>query len=666
MNKLLSIALTLPAIIAGTCSAQAYNINDSLSFAHIASVVASPDGNQVAIITRQNNRNNWRYTLYLRNKKGSSKIIAKASGLGSVDWSANGKNIAYLADNNGQQTLFVYQLNTKKNVPIVKQSQSIDALKWSPSGKKIAFVAEEKSPIPPKNTLINQAKNYVNSQLFLINNVRQNATIKPITSANYSISSGVFGGGFDWSPNSKNIAFSFQPSAMTIDGKKSKVAIINLASHQLHILPFCQTHTCYTPMYSPNGQWLAFASNILSNAKAKTLLEDIDKHAQICLVNKKGKIHCLDSTFNKIPLLIGWNKNSNAVFVGDLYKVDGPTIYELNENPNITTKLISNKKGFIDPNTISLNATNTLFGFGLETVNKAPEAFTASTKNFKMTQLTHLNNHFDKPLGKVKVLNWISTDRTKIQGLLITPINYNPKHKYPLYVDIHGGPSSAQSIRYLGGCEGFGEAVAPVDCPANILSLGYIILQVNYRGSTGYGLKFRMKNFGDFGGGDFHDIISGVNKLVSQGHVNPKKIVIAGWSAGGYLTPWIISHSNLFSKAIEGDGITDLISYTGTSDDSDFFYRYLGFYFWNDKNNAYWKQSPMAYVKKIQTPLLILQGGQDSRVPPTQSQELYTALTTLHKPVTMLVDPNRGHEPANPATILGDIKAINLWLTKAP
>jgi dipeptidyl aminopeptidase/acylaminoacyl peptidase len=308
-----------------------------------------------------------------------------------------------------------------------------------------------------------------------------------------------------------------------------------------------------------------------------------------------------------------------------------------------------------------MNDTHQVFGFGDEFVNTAPEVFSASANDFKLKQLTHLNEKFNKKIGDIRVLNWRSTDGLPVQGLLITPANYNAKRKYPLYVDVHGGPSDTQAIRYLGGCEEYGEGLIPTTCPANILSLGYIVLKVNYRGSSGYGEDFRVKNRGDLGGGDYQDIMSGVNYVTQTGIVDTHKIAIAGWSYGGYLSAWAVSQTNQFAKAIDGDGITDWISYSGTTDDVDFGLRYFGKNYW-DESRLYWARSPIAYVKNIKTPLLILQGENDRRVPLSQGQELLTALTILHRPVTMLIAAGQSHVPWDPVPFSKEVDAIDAWL----
>ncbi len=663
---ILVLMLLSASAFSATCFAQEYSANDVLAFTRIAYVVASPNGKQVAFVTwdrSKTNPYNWRYALNLQNENGQIKEIAHADYIGSVDWSPDGKKIAYIAAQGENQILSVYQLANQQTVAVVTLSRSMDALEWSPSGQQIAFVADEAmQKTPVDDSLVSVAGGVVNAQLYLINEIASNAPIKPITPADINISGSVFGGGFDWSPNGQAIAFAYQPSSKAIDSSKSKVAVLDLSTLKMTPLSFCNTHSCNQPLYSPDGHWLAFATNILASGKAKALLEDIGTQNQICLVDQAGQTHCLQNTFNGNPYLLGWKFNSQAVYVGDQYKMEGPQLYELNENPDVPVKLVSTQKGFIEPLTLSINRSHRIFGFGHESVNQAPEVFIASADDFKLTQITHVNKQFDKPLGQEQVLNWQSTDGTNIEGLLITPENYDPKRKYPLYVDVHGGPASVQGQRYLGGCDEYSELLPPTTCPANILSLGYVILQVNYRGSNGYGLDFRVKNFGDFGGGDYNDIMTGIDHLIQQGVVDPHKIVMAGWSYGGYLAAWAISQSNRFSGAIDGDGLTDLISYTGTSDDTDFCFRYLGSYFWDANQPLYWARSPIAHVQNIKTPLLILEGGQDIRVPPSQAEELYNALTVLNRPVKMLIAPRQAHEPSDPDTIEKEINAIDQWL----
>lgn len=665
MVQTLIVFITLLVTAMGfgaTPSTKQYSANEILVFTRIAFVTVSPNGKQVAYVTRDCNKKNnkWYYTLSFKDESRDIHEIAQADNISSVSWSPDGNSIAYIAPNKEQQVLFVYKLSDKKIGPIVKLSRGIIAFKWSPSGKQIALIAEDEKNKTSTDNLVDAANPTTNLRLYLTN-VDNPTEIKPLTAADFSISYDPFTGGFSWSADGQQIAFAYQPSTRAPDDLKPKIAILNLSTLKLTTVPFCSTHSCRQPMYSPSGHWLAFTANIPASGKSKALLEDIEIRNKVCLMDQANQIHCLRDTFNTNPWLFSWNANSNAVYVLEQYKSQGLKIYELNENTSVPVKLISTHKDFIEPLSLSINRTNQIFGFGYESVNKAPEVFTATVSDFKLNQITHLNEKYNKVLGDVRALNWSSMDGTPIEGLLITPVNYDPKHKYPLYVDVHGGPSGAQSKRYLGGCDEYDEALIPTTCPANILSLGYIILQVNFRGSSGYGVNFRVKNFADLGGGDYRDIMSGIDYLIQQGIVDTSKIAIAGWSYGGYMSAWAASQTKRFFTAIDGDGMSDFVSYAATTDNTDFGLRYLGTNYWND-SHLYWVHSPMAYVNNISKPLLILHGGNDIRVPPAQGKELFTALKILGKPVKMLVAPNQSHVPTDPDTFAKEIGIIDKWL----
>lgn len=666
-RTLFSVLTTFICIFSAVCQAKVYTANDVLAFTRVSCVVVSPNAKQVAYVTFARDKQKqhmWRYTLDVKTETGSIKHIATAPYIGSVRWSPNGHQIAYITANRGVQSVYLHQFSNQESYPLVSLSQPIEAIQWSPAGKQIAFVAMVK---PVKNVdtgLVEARANPGYSQIFITSSLEKTTNYHAVTSHQYILSAGVFGNSFSWSPDANKIAYSYQTSFMPSNKSNGNIAILDLSTHKTTTLAYCNRHICRSPMYSPNGRLLAFESNVLAKGKKKLLLRDIDKYKLICVANEKQNVRCLRNTFDENPNLLGWSANGHSVYVGELYKTTGPQLYAIDLNPAAAVKKISKQDDFIEPLTMTLNRSNTVVGFGYEQLNVAPEVYTADLATFGMKKVTSINLRYNKKFGDARIINWLSSDDTPIQGLLLTPVNYNPHKKYPLYVDIHGGPVGAQARRYLGGADEYSQAITPTDCAANILSLGYVILQTNYRGSGGYGLNFRVKNFGDLGRGDYQDILTGIDALTKQGIVDQNHMVIAGWSYGGYLTTWAISQSHRFKEAIDGDGLTDFISYTGTSDDVDFLQRYLGSYYWNGNEKLYWSLSPIAHVKHIHTPLLILQGQQDERVPLTQSQEIYTALTVLHEPVSMLVAPNAGHVPTDPGTIGLEIDAIDRWLTK--
>lgn len=366
----------------------------------------------------------------------------------------------------------------------------------------------------------------------------------------------------------------------------------------------------------------------------------------------------LTNTPNQNPNILGWNKNCSGVFVHDHCKTQGPQIYFLSLDPKTKTQLIERPKGCINEATFSLNAKYSSIGFAFETTNTPPEVFVATIKknSLQLTQISRLNPLSQTSLGKVATIHWYSRDGKLIEGLLITPPQYHTKKKYPLYVMVHGAPL-VWSEHYLGRCEEYGAMFDPSTCVSAILQQGFVVFQPNYRGSIGYGKNFRIGNVGDWGGKDYEDIMSGIDYLVKQRKIDAKRMILAGWSYGAYLTNLAIGRTDRFQLAIAGDGMTNLLSLIGTTDIPKLFKQDFGGDFWENVK-LYWERSPLAHVNQMRTSLLLFHGSNDIRVPLSQSRELCQTMMIQKKLVTLLILPNEGHMPANPNTILGAIKAI--------
>lgn len=649
-----------------------YTADDVLSFKRIGQVIASPNGKNVVFTVMQaistQTGKEWEYLLYLKNSEGKVSVLSSSlKQLSSPMWSPDGMKISYLAKGKKFQSIWIISLLSNKKAKLFECNNDIKYFRWSPDGKYIAFVTDDQdkkinTKLEPKNIVTSD----INTRIYFIPATQSIKIAKPLTPATYSISQSypdpLLDAGFDWSPDSQSIVFSYQSRPEATYYTEAKIAVLDLKTRKIITIPYTEQFTGQQPIYSLDGKWIAFRSTSRDITK---LINNPVIYNQICVTNttKLNNTHCLSNTFNENPVIIGWNKANDSVFVLDWYKTIGLQIYTLNLNQKDSAKLLYNINGFLNPLSISLNQDHIIFGFAYETVTKPPEAFISSSDNFKLTQISNINSNIKKTLGNMENVSWKSSDGITIDGLLITPYNYNNKNKYPLLVTVHGGPAGAWAKRYLGGCEEYGEAFVP-DCLGHLASLGFVILQPNPRGSTGYGKNFRMANFADLGGGDYRDMMAGVDYLIKRGVADPEHLAIFGWSYGGYLTAWAISQSNRFKAAIDGDGLTNFVSFSGTSDIPWYLSQYLGNYYW-DNINLYLQRSPISYVKNINTPLLIFHGENDIRVPLTQSYELYSALQIQKKPVKMFISPDTDHVPNNANIIYKNIIEIDHWLKQA-
>ena len=251
------------------------------------------------------------------------------------------------------------------------------------------------------------------------------------------------------------------------------------------------------------------------------------------------------------------------------------------------------------------------------------------------------------------MIRWKSKDGQEVEGLLTLPVGYETGKKYPLILNIHGGPAGAFAETFIGRF-----SVYPI---AAFAARGYAVLRPNPRGSSGYGKQFRYANVADWGGKDFEDDMSGVDQVIAMGIADPDHLAVLGWSYGGFMTSWVVTHTDRFKAAVVGAGVTDLWSFTGTSDIPGFLPDYFDGDPWDQFRN-FADHSPITFVKNVKTPTLILHGEADIRVPTSQGYEFYHALKKLGVTTKMVVYPRTPHGPREPKFIL-DIAQRNIdWV----
>jgi dipeptidyl aminopeptidase/acylaminoacyl peptidase len=249
------------------------------------------------------------------------------------------------------------------------------------------------------------------------------------------------------------------------------------------------------------------------------------------------------------------------------------------------------------------------------------------------------------------VIEWKSTDGTPIEGVLIKPAGFDPSKKYPLLVVIHGGPTGVDTpvVR--------GDRYYPIEMFA---AKGALILRPNYRGSAGYGEKFRSLNVRNLGVGDYWDVISGVDYLIAKGIVDRDRVGAMGWSQGGYISAFITCSSDRFKAVSVGAGISDWMTYYVNTDIHPFTRQYLKATPWDDPD-IYQKTSPISYVRNAKTPTLIQHGELDKRVPIPNAYELRQALEDRGVPVKMIVYKGFGHGIDKPKQQLAVLEHNYEW-----
>ena len=270
--------------------------------------------------------------------------------------------------------------------------------------------------------------------------------------------------------------------------------------------------------------------------------------------------------------------------------------------------------------------------------------------------VSELGAAFAGRLGRVETVRWASPDGVEVEGLLTLPVGYEAGRRYPLVVEVHGGPCWQWEDRAMLDWH---------DWAAMLASHGYAVLLPNPRGSTGRGTAFQALLQDDVGGGEAQDLITGARAMVERGVADPKRLGIGGWSWGGYLTAWTVTQTDLFRAAVMGAGLANMVSDHGQGDIPSYnlrFYPALPY----DDPEAYWRRSPVRYAARVSTPTLILHGDADERVHPAQGMEWHRALKTRGVPVRFVRYPREDHgvhERAHQVHLMGQVLAwYDRWL----
>jgi dipeptidyl aminopeptidase/acylaminoacyl peptidase len=293
---------------------------------------------------------------------------------------------------------------------------------------------------------------------------------------------------------------------------------------------------------------------------------------------------------------------------------------------------------------LSNTADHSMFVFQASTFDKAPEIYAAKPGTVMTSglegviQLSHLNDGVEAAWGKAVSVSWKS-DTFRVQGWLLLPRDYDPGKKYPLIVEVHGGPAAAVQAGW-GGRGGLSATA--------FSALGYFVLQPNPRGSFGQGEAFTQANRKDFGYGDLRDILKGVDTVQAQYPIDPNRVGLTGWSYGGFMSMFAVTQTNRFKAAVAGAGIANWQSYYGENSIDQWMLPYFGASVYDDPA-AYARESAINFIKNVKTPTLVVVGDRDGECPAPQSYEFWHALRDEHVPTQLVIYPNEGHGFVNPA-----------------
>lgn len=631
----------------------------------VGGVQVSPDGTRVVYTVNEPvmtaEKSEYLTHIWMANADGtgSYQFTFGEKSCTSPQWSPDGKWIAFTSSRSGasaspgasKNNVWLIRADGGEAEQLTDVKSGVSSFQWSPDGKWVAYaMAEPKSEQEEKDDKAkNDAKavdeNFKMTHLWVIPVAKDDKgkrEAKQLTKGDFTVGGG-FGGGWDWSPDGKTIAFAHAPTPRVNDWPLADISTVDVATGE--IKPLVKTNAAEgEPHYSPDGKWIAYTASDDPPTWGFTAWVYVIPAAG-------GQGRKLATTFNEQPGLTGWSADGKWIYFDETVG----TMTRLGALPvdGGAPKWIDGGGWVFGAN---LNRTRTMFGMSAQWWDKAPEAYVTPADRWTPVRVSQANADIPKhSLGKTEVVKWKSKDGMEIEGLLTYPANYEAGKRYPMVLIVHGGPAGVFVQSFVAS-----RSVYPT---ASYAAQGWAVLRCNIRGSSGYGKKLRYANYKDWGGMDYQDLMTGVDAVIQKGVADPDRLAVSGWSYGGFMTSWIITQTKRFKAASIGAPVTNLMSFNGTADIPGFIPDYFGAEFW-DNIEIYMKHSAMFNVKGASTPSLIQHGERDERVPIGQGYELYNALKRQGTTVKMVTYPRQPHGLQEPRLVLDAAKRNIEWFSQ--
>jgi len=634
------LALILLIFIAfPLAAARKMQFADIFKYRAISSVMPSPDGKAIIYLIRESNldENLTKTSLWLKTKQEKKPLILVSSlkGISSPSWSSCGRIISFLALDNGKRQLF-YLPPRGEPRKLFSFGESIVQYKWLPDGSGIIFTAKK-----PDKKIDERVKKGFDAKIveweepeLLWKWDSKTGEIQSLNTSGLSVRE------FSISPDGKKLALVLTRTPLVNDMAGAEIFLLDIKNNSLKKLTENRIIE-EEPLWSRDGKYIYFLSQASEN------LQPYFQTSIFRLNPENGKI---------IDLLPGFKHEVHEYFVSK----DGKGIY-FTVNEGVKVNLYFIKELGTDPikltdfeGWIRSISDDTEHGkiYCLFSDPSLPfELHVYDVKNGSLERLSFENSWAEEiERGKCETFHWRSKDGKLVEGIVYYPANFSPNKKYPLLVQLHGGPESSYR-KYF--------STSWVTYIYYWTGKGYVVFQPNYRGSTGYGDDVMRAIIGHYFEKDIDDIVTGIKALEKRGWVGKKAVM--GWSAGGHLTNWLITHFKFFSAASSGAGMSDWFSFYAQTDMR--FIREI----WHkgppfERVSYYRKKSPIFYVKNAVTPTIIFCGEKDRRVPLPQSREMYFGLKWKGVPTKLIVFPGEPHGLRKPAHQLFKMREESRWI----
>lgn len=600
-------------------------------------------------------------------KEGGTPIQLTRTSKGSSSspaFTPDNQFISFLSDRGEKTQLYLIPVDGGEALQITKDEDGIGSYEWSPNGRQLAYTKadpdsrKEKTVKERYGAFAVEGEEYKLSHLWLLQFNYDSVQLaglypcytgkdsmnwkpdcykipvaKKLTDGNFTVS------GFSWNPTGSAILFNKQPNPLINSSLYSDIALVDISTKKIETL-ISNPSTDGLTEWAPDGTAFIYRSSVddsvsnffrngrmfiydLSTKKSREIGADIDENKSIYTWNEKG------------------------IYFGASQKMK-TTVYRMDPQTGISKQL---SVPLDNTGTISFALKSDLIAIAGRNFSDLNEIYYGTLEgNWKKITTTNTQiSNWNTPVNEI--VEWKSKDGASIEGVLLKPRNFDPSKKYPLLVMIHGGPTGIDRPEPTPG------GVYPV---MQWVEKGALVLRVNYRGSAGYGEKFRSLNVRNLGVGDMWDVVSGIESLQKKGFIDTARMGCMGWSQGGYISAFLTTNTTMFKAISVGAGISNWITYYVSTDITPFTRQYLKATPWEDMD-IYKRTSPMTNINKASTPTLIQHGEFDKRVPIPNAYELYRGLQDRHIPSKLIVYKGFGHGITKPKERLAAIWHNWLW-----
>jgi dipeptidyl aminopeptidase/acylaminoacyl peptidase len=620
-----------------------------LKIARISDPQLSPDGRTVAFTVQTidleaNKKPTQIYTVPVEG--GSPRQITNGGGLNERPrWAPDSKRIAFVSDRSGTPQVWIMNADGSAPTQVTRLSTEAGGVLFSPDGKNLVFTSDVYPDCPDdacnQARLEGEAVSKVQARIYtsllyrhwdhwqgkrrthLLVTTVSGASPRDLTPGNRDIPPFSLGGADDYaiSPDGNEVCYVSNPDDVPATSTNTELYVVPITggpSVKITINPGADN----SPQYSPDRRYIAYRAQFRAGYES-------DRWRLLVLERSTGRVINLTENLDRWVNSFTWSPDSKTLFFTTEDR--GRQSIQFVPVTGGSERIAVSGNSHLDDMQFTPDGKTMIYTE--QTGSRPVEIFKASSTGGDATALTHLNDDLlnSHQLTELEEF-WVEgAERARVQGFLVRPPDFSFTKKYPALVLVHGGPQGAwgQDWSYRWNAQVFAAA-------------GYVVVMPNIRGSVGYGQKFIDEINGDWGGRPFDDLMAATDHAARLPYVDPDRMAAAGGSYGGYMIDWVLGHTQRFKALVSHDGVFDLRSEAGETEELWFpIWEFSGMP-WNNFD-LYARWSPSYFAKEFRTPTLAIHGEKDYRVPVGQGLQLFTALQLQKVPSKLLLFPDEGH-----------------------